>query len=1338
MTETFAEALALAKASPADKAGFADFCRKLLALLVKVRKLYRGRACALADYLDARTAETQPGGDERDLVDPLVFELLDALGYRAADILYNVHLTVASGTATPDFILRLGDQSGSPPMLIVESKSTHIVDFARKLHRTGRAESPVDQLRRYVHSGVIQGRLGLLCNGWRLEAWLFDVEGDAPIISVDLHALGRAALDQPASEFPPPALRSALAALWRRCSRDAYADAEQLIRRASRVPPPPPHWIAQLRSSLDDGELDGIRATIHRYHEELWQGRAIDVRTVPDRLVDALRGLIDRFAEDVQHQLVGQLERHRAFSRAVEEIEAEAGMARRREELGLSQSAFTLTADEYHRLYLAPLDAWCLQPTGPDIGGLVDEWLARLRPHVRVRHDDAAEQLSLVDGPASAPRARSYSDEQRQQIIGDMRKLTIELCRAAFERQVRVNEMTVEYASSEQCARAFDTWAQRVSSSVMVGASDEVLHREFARQTAYVYLVRLLVVRICEDKGLFLRKLSNGGLIEWQATAERYLDYASGRSYEYLTRMAYDCARNVYHHFFGAFAIFDWYRMDEKMLLRAILVLDAFNLAHVDTDIIGTVYGRFLEEGKHEQGRYYTPRPLVDAMLDQIGYREGDIIGRRLIDLACGSGSFLVEACRRLIDRYRGADGCIPDDNLAAVIAEVQSSIHGLDINPFACYLAETNLLIQVLDLVRQAMLAGRRLSIDRFQILCDDALAFDESQYDPVIGALPLVVRTDQDVAQLIKARRGPYQAGFDFVIGNPPYVRADEPSADYQAYRRRLEGQSWFTTRHLKWDLYVPFVEQYLRLCAPGTMPRGCLITIESIATAPYAAKLRTLLAERATIHEIVFIDGMGLFEDARWQNNIVFSFSPLAPPPGHRVRRFTASRIGPDGLPLRVPLDETGQATLGPDRLFNKRPQVALSLEGTVPLERVFYVTVGMTQNASEKMADGAPVAVPPEYDPEAFGEELIEDRGAAGKVIAHRRFGRDDLVADAPDAIHTRPTIGSREVLRGGIGRVRWLEFGSHTRCPARVRAPTFPELYDRTKLMFGTFTGVAVDEGEPPGYVTVSDSIRLAVRWDRLNGIHNRAINRARRDLAGRGGPIATPNSISEWYVCALALSAPIQDWLAANRRSMKDHVYPNDIKSIPLKLIPPAEQAPFIELARERHRLYAALIERERDGFALGPPPAAPIRALTLRFLAEHPELERLTLFRAQGRGVFKVEPSFIAADLARARARGDEIRVGASLVAQLGPSLTTDRDAIATWLAAYLAALPSTLVDRQQIDEIPATPDGLRALVKAIEAALAEIVGWQARIEEINARLDALAWNLYRPAAPA
>ena len=238
-----------------------------------------------------------------------------------------------------------------------------------------------------------------------------------------------------------------------------------------------------------------------------------------------------------------------------------------------------------------------------------------------------ANVIGELDPTFKKPSASQEATKKK--VLAELRQEIEQYCRDAMELHAARTRLVADYRASTRAADAYHLWQSQVSSSVLVGASEETQRDEFSRQTAYVYVIRLLLVRICEDKGLFRRKLSDGGLVMWQEQAPRYLDYASGRSYDYLTRMAYECAQNVYIHFYGASRPFDWYRMDDKMLVRALIVLNVFNLARIDTDIIGAVYGRYLKEGKHEQGRYYTARSVVRTMLDMAGFSGSSVLEAR-------------------------------------------------------------------------------------------------------------------------------------------------------------------------------------------------------------------------------------------------------------------------------------------------------------------------------------------------------------------------------------------------------------------------------------------------------------------------------------------------------------------------------------------------------------------------------------------------------------------------------------------------------------------------------------------------------------------------------------
>ncbi len=1320
--------LDLAREHSTEREAFSGFVEGLRRFLADWEIPSEGRREPLAAYLDRRAGVGPSAADEQPVVDALTRQILEALGYRDGDYTYNQAL--ADGPDRPDFTVRVEEFLGPLPVFLVEDKSSSVLDFERRRRKGAFEESPVEQLRRYVLAGAVHGRVGLLCNGRRLEAWEFGAEGPTRLVQVDLHALARAA-----SAGTELGQRGALRALWKRFSRFAFTQAQELVERSLGMPPLGPDWIERVRKALSvRGSTKDAEQELLAYYERTWRAQAVDVREAPESLVAALRDLIEQFAEDVFHQLGGLLARHDSYEAARAEVSSEEAVARLRQEVSFRQTSFDLPKEEFERVLLMPLDAWCRRPRLEEMEEAIEGWVAALEPHVRMATEPAAEsQLALGTSPRPVPEGRKSGAKDgatngKRKILDGLKAALRKVCGRALEHHAAIQQLKDEYRTTLRAAEAYRTWAQRVSSSALVGLPEAEFRLEFARQTAYVYIIRLLLVRICEDKGLFRRKLSNGGLVLWQERVPQYLDYASGRSYDYLTRMAYECAQNVYVHFYGASELFDWYRMDDKMLLRALLVLNAFNLEGIDTDIIGAVYGRYLEEGKHEQGRYYTPKALVTRMLDLAGWQGEEIVGRRIADLACGSGSFLVEACRRLLDGFRNRDGRIPKAKLRAALDEVQRSIHGIEINPFACYLAETNLLIQVLDLLKQAKDEGVLLVVDRFRIYCEDSLLV-EMRLAEVSEASLFLLGKDRAEAEMIKARTGPYAAGFDVLVGNPPYVRADEDAPAWAAYRRKLEHQDWFTTRHLKWDLYVPFVEQYHRLLSDRAEARCCLVTIESLATAPYAEKLREMLVGQTTLHSVLMTSKLKLFDEAKWQDNVIFSFSRGAPNAEHRVQRSVAERRNAKGAIVVEPLDQVVQQEADPERLFRVRDQEELDLDNTVLLEEICYVSKGMVLHSNERLVDGQIVLVPPAYNQELFGEDLVEDLGETGKRIRHRVFGRDDLVAPRKDEVHTVPYLDSREVRRGGIGRAQWLEYGAHTRCPARISRPTFPALYALPKLMLGTFTGVAVDS-QPPFHFT-NDGVRIALRWALLENFENRSLVKVRRELEEKGLYFpGLSTEYSDWYLCAICLSEPIQNWLSANKRSMKEHVYPDDIKAIPIKRLSPQEQEPFVRLEQERHALWRELIALEDEGFRIGARIEVPVLALVLRFRREHPKIEHLTLLKLPS-SILEIEEAALERDLHGARGVGGEIRVRREIVARVGGGIE-HQEAIATLLGRVFDDLPGSLADSSV--EVPRSEAGLLALATFLASQEQEVQHRLARKDEIQREIDRLAWDLYRP----
>jgi len=101
---------------------------------------------------------------------------------------------------------------------------------------------------------------------------------------------------------------------------------------------------------------------------------------------------------------------------------------------------------------------------------------------------------------------------------------------------------------------------------------------------------------------------------------------------------------------------------------------------------------------RHALGEYYTPDWLAEHVLDQVGYQGQP--DRRLLDPACGSGTFLLLALRRMRKVESGEWGVESKNENASLSSLLSSlsSVVGIDLNPLAVLTARANFLIAVED----------------------------------------------------------------------------------------------------------------------------------------------------------------------------------------------------------------------------------------------------------------------------------------------------------------------------------------------------------------------------------------------------------------------------------------------------------------------------------------------------------------------------------------------------------------------------------------------------------------------------------------------------------------
>jgi len=148
-----------------------------------------------------------------------------------------------------------------------------------------------------------------------------------------------------------------------------------------------------------------------------------------------------------------------------------------------------------------------------------------------------------------------------------------------------------------------------------------------------------------------------------------------------------------------------WTEPIQLLVRRMISKLDEYNPGTFSEepaqsrDLLKKLYQQlFPKSVRHDLGEYYTPDWLAEHVLNELGY-EGDP-DKRLLDPACGSGTFLLMAINRIRRWYdQNREKCAYDEG--GLLKKILANVIGFDLNPLAVMAARTNYLVAIKDLIR-------------------------------------------------------------------------------------------------------------------------------------------------------------------------------------------------------------------------------------------------------------------------------------------------------------------------------------------------------------------------------------------------------------------------------------------------------------------------------------------------------------------------------------------------------------------------------------------------------------------------------------------------------------
>ena len=188
-------------------------------------------------------------------------------------------------------------------------------------------------------------------------------------------------------------------------------------------------------------------------------------------------------------------------------------------------------------------------------------------------------------------------------------------------------------------------------------------------------------------------------------------------------------------------------------------LFEDYDFSYIPIETLSVVYEQFLHaEGRgKDAGAYYTPIPLVNFILDEMEASLPFTKGMRALDPACGSGAFLVQCYRRLIEKEllkRKGERFRPVE----LRELLQGHIFGIDRDEDACQVTELSLILTLLDYVDPPDLSNTNFKLPKLRgsnIFGGPANDFfnTSSEFHQKMG-----------------------ETKFNWLVGNPPWIEINE----------------------------------------------------------------------------------------------------------------------------------------------------------------------------------------------------------------------------------------------------------------------------------------------------------------------------------------------------------------------------------------------------------------------------------------------------------------------------------------------------------------------------------------------------------------------------------
>lgn len=453
--------------------------------------------------------------------------------------------------------------------------------------------------------------------------------------------------------------------------------------------------------------------------------------------------------------------------------------------------------------------------------------------------------------------------------------------------------------------------------------------REYLAKDIYKYNSEITVPALNDvvqrllDRLIFIRLLEDRKIIESKTLKEIVDNWKDGRHRDIQTQLN-SLFRQLNHDFNGEiFKEHSCEKISYDSRIVAEIIDDLYypkspyDFAVIGVELLGTIYEKYLgktirlteqrvkveekPEVRKAGGVYYTPKWVVSYIVENT---VGKLIENKtpkaienlhILDPACGSGSFLIEALDRLFQYHLTYYQTNPKEakrnelfpNLVVIHDEdgneiprlsiykkseiLKNNIYGVDLDPQAVEITMMSLYIKILEGERALPHNKELLPSLSNNIRCGNSLI----RYD----FYEQKTLTEDSEREKVNAFEWNSKAtgfgkitnvnhGFDAIIGNPPYVRSillrDEPKT-WEYYRTH------YRTAFKEFDIYLCFLEKAYTLLAPDG--RLGFIMPNKWLHAEMGEAARRFFKENKTVESIINFRSFQVFNEVTTYTMLIF---------------------------------------------------------------------------------------------------------------------------------------------------------------------------------------------------------------------------------------------------------------------------------------------------------------------------------------------------------------------------------------------------------------------------------------------------------------------------------